>query len=242
MFSQYHRYGFSSITPEVLRRFAAFCYKPGMVQVKICGLSDAGSVKAACDAGADFTGFVFYTRSPRYVSPGQAAQLIALVPNGIGKVGLFVDASDDAIAGVIDESAIDHLQLHGQETPDRVGAIRARFGLPVIKAVGIAGPSDIDTAMRYETLADMLLFDAKPPATASALPGGNGLVFDWNLIAAHGWTKPWMLSGGLNAENLSDAVRISGAKLVDVSSGVESAPGVKHIEKIRGFIKAAKRL
>lgn len=213
-----------------------------MIQVKICGLSDAGSVKAACDAGADFTGFVFYARSPRYVSPERAAQLTVMVPNGIGKVGLFVDASDDAIAEAIDASAIDHLQLHGQETPDRVGAIRARFGLPVIKAVGIAGPADIDKAMQYEPLADMLLFDAKPPVDASALPGGNGLVFDWNVIAAQGWTRPWMLSGGLNAGNLHDAVRISGAKMVDVSSGVESAPGVKDMEKIRGFIKAAKRL
>lgn len=213
-----------------------------MIKVKICGLSDAGSVAAASEAGADYLGFVFYSASPRYVSFKQAAQLSALIPRGAGKVGVFVDAGDSAIAEAIDSGAIDYLQLHGNESPDRVAAIRARFGLPVIKAIGVAGTGDMDRAAEYDPVADMLLFDAKPPAINPAMPGGNGLIFDWNLIAGHRWISPWILSGGLNAQNLAGAVRTSGARIVDVSSGVESATGIKDAKKIRGFIEAAKRL
>lgn len=213
-----------------------------MVKVKICGLSDAAAVAAAVAAGADYIGFVFYARSPRYVSGAQAGLLARGVPARVGRVGLFVDAGDAEIAGPVRAGVVDHLQLHGQETPERVAEIRALFGLPVIKAAPIAGPEDIPAAAGFEAAADMLLFDAKPPASANALPGGNGQVFDWELIAGHVWRRPWMLSGGLNAQNLADAVRISGAGIVDVSSGVERRPGIKDCGKIRAFVEAGKLL
>lgn len=213
-----------------------------MVKVKICGLSDAAAVAAAVAAGADYLGFVFYARSPRYVSAAQAALLARGVPARVGRVGLFVDAGDAEIAGPVRAGAIDHLQLHGQETPERVAEIRALFGLPVIKAVPIAAPEDMAVAAGFEAAADMLLFDAKPPASENTLPGGNGQVFDWELITGHVWRRPWMLSGGLNVRNLADAVRISGAGIVDVSSGVERAPGIKDAEKIRAFVEAGKLL
>ncbi len=213
-----------------------------MIKVKICGLSSPEAVQAAVAAGADFVGFVFFARSPRAVTALQAASLARGVPAGIAKVGLFVDADDAAIADVLAHAGLDYLQLHGAETVERVAQIRARFGLPVIKAVAIAGSADIARAHSYEAVSDILLFDAKPPQTKDALPGGNGLVFDWTLIADQTWTRPWMLSGGLDAGNLAEAVRISGAKMLDVSSGVESAPGIKDVVKIRGFVEAAKHL
>lgn len=213
-----------------------------MIKVKICGLSSPETVQAAIDAGADFVGFVFYPRSPRAVTPAQAAQLARAVPASVKKVGLFVDADDAAIASVLDQVKLDYLQLHGDETPERVAQIRARFGVPLLKAIAISEPANIDRARSYEAVCDMLLFDARPPRTADALPGGNGLVFDWTLIAGHVWARPWMLSGGLDVQNLAEAVRISGAMMVDVSSGVESAPGVKEPEKIRAFVAAAKNL
>ena len=213
-----------------------------MIKVKICGLSSPETVQAAVGAGAQFVGFVFFARSPRAVTGAQAAILARGVPAGVAKVGLFVDADDVAIADVLAQAGLDYLQLHGAETPERVGQIRARFGVPVIKAAAIAGSADIDRARTYEAVSDMLLFDAKPPQTKDALPGGNGLVFDWTLIAGQTWTRPWMLSGGLDAGNLGEAVRISGAKMIDVSSGVESQPGIKDVVKIRGFVEAAKRL
>jgi phosphoribosylanthranilate isomerase len=220
----------------------AFCYNASMIKVKICGLSSPETVRAAIGVGADFVGFVFFARSPRAVTAAQAAVLARGVPAGIAKVGLLVDADDVAIADVLAQVTLDYLQLHGAETPERVGQIRARFGVPVIKAVAIAGSADIDRARSYEPVSDILLFDAKPPQTKDALPGGNGLVFDWTLIAGQTWTRPWMLSGGLDAGNLGEAVRISGAKMLDVSSGVESQPGIKDVVKIRGFVEAAKRL
>ncbi|MFZ5932422.1 MAG: phosphoribosylanthranilate isomerase [Pseudomonadota bacterium] len=213
-----------------------------MIKVKICGLSSPETVRAAIGAGADFVGFVFFARSPRAVTAAQAAILARGVPAGIAKVGLFADADDAAIADVLAQVTLDYLQLHGAETVERVGQIRARFGVPVIKAVSVAQHEDIDRARRYEAVSDMLLFDAKPPQTKDALPGGNGLVFDWTLIAGQTWTRPWMLSGGLDAGNLGEAVRISGAKMIDVSSGVENQPGIKDVVKIRGFVEAAKRL
>lgn len=220
----------------------AFCYNASMIKVKICGLSSPETVRAAIGAGADYVGFVFFARSPRAVTAAQAAILARGVPAGIAKVGLFVDADDAAIADVLAQVTLDYLQLHGAETVERVGQIRARFGVPVIKAIAIAGDADIARARTYEAVSDMLLFDAKPPPAMDALPGGNGLVFDWTLIAGQKWARPWMLSGGLDAENISEAVRICGASMLDVSSGVESAPGVKDISKIRSFVKTAKHL
>ncbi len=210
-----------------------------MIKVKICGLSSPESVAAAVDAGADYVGFVFYARSPRHVTAVQASHLARGVPEGVAKVGLFVDAGDAAIADVLAVVRLDYLQLHGSETPERVGQIRARFGLPVLKAIAISGQEDILRAENYAQVTDIFLFDASPPRTANALPGGNGLVFDWTLIAGHEWSRPWMLSGGLNAGNLAAAVRISGAKMIDVSSGVETAPGIKDSAKIRAFVETA---
>ncbi|HEX3953803.1 MAG TPA: phosphoribosylanthranilate isomerase [Stellaceae bacterium] len=207
---------------------------------KICGLSSEAAVAAAVEGGAAYIGFVFYPPSPRAVMPPRAGALCASVPPGIRLVGLFVDADDAAIGAVLDAAPIDLLQFHGRETPARIAEVKARFQRPVMKAIAVADPEDVKVAARYEEIADMLLFDAKPPRRADALPGGNGLVFDWQLIAGHRWRLPWMLSGGLTAALLPEAVRISGAGAVDVSSGVERRPGDKDPDKIRDFLAAAR--
>jgi phosphoribosylanthranilate isomerase len=211
------------------------------VAAKICGISTEEAVAVAAAGGASYVGFVFYPPSPRAVNATRAAQLCAAVP-GVRRVGLFVDADDPTIAAVLDRAPLDLLQFHGDETPERVAEAKARFRLPVMKAVAIAGPEDVAAASRYEEVADMLLFDAKPPRRADALPGGNGLAFDWQLIAGREWKLPWMLSGGLNAALLPEAVRISGAGAVDVSSGVEHRPGHKDPDKIREFLAVARSL
>jgi phosphoribosylanthranilate isomerase len=212
------------------------------VAAKICGLSTEAAVAAAVVGGAAYLGFVFYPPSPRAVTAGEAARLCAAVPTAIARVGLFVDADDDAIRAVLAEAPIDILQFHGHETPDRIADAKLRFARPVMKAVAIAAPKDVLGATRYEEVADLLLFDAKPPRRPNALPGGNGLAFDWGLIAGRSWRREWMLSGGLTAELLPEAVRISGAVSVDVSSGVESRPGEKDPDKIRAFLAAARAL
>jgi phosphoribosylanthranilate isomerase len=212
------------------------------IAVKICGLSSETAIAAAVEGGAAWVGFVFYPPSPRAVSPERAAALCAAVPAGVRRVGLFVDADDAAIGAALAVAPLDMLQFHGHESPRRVAEARAQFGLPVIKAVAIAAPEDALYAARYEAAADMLLFDAKPPRRAEALPGGNGLVFDWHLIAGRQWRLPWMLSGGLHADILPEATRISGAEAVDVSSGVERAPGDKDPDKIAAFLRVARNL
>jgi phosphoribosylanthranilate isomerase len=212
------------------------------VAAKICGLSTEAAVAAAVAEGAAFLGFVFYPPSPRAVAAEKAAELCAGVPRGVVRVGLFVDADDDAIRAVLAAAPIDILQCHGNESPARVADAKGRFARPIMKAVSIAGPEDVAASARYEDVADLLLFDAKPPRRPDALPGGNGLAFDWELIAGRSWRRPWMLSGGLSAELLPEAVRISGAAIVDVSSGVESRPGVKDLGKIRAFMAAARAL
>ena len=212
------------------------------IDTKICGLASETAVAAAVAGGAAYLGFNFYRPSPRSVSPERAAALGAAVPAGVRRVGLFVDAADEAIQAVLNAAPIDILQFHGQESPERVAEARHRFGLPVMKAIAVAGPEDVLAAYRYEDAADMLLFDAKPPCRAGALPGGNGLAFDWQLIAGRKWRRPWMLSGGLTAELLAEAVRISGATAVDVSSGVERRPGDKDPDKIREFLAVARSL
>jgi phosphoribosylanthranilate isomerase len=212
------------------------------VAAKICGLSAEEAVSAAVAGGAAYLGFVFYPPSPRAVTPREAARLCAPVPSGVARVGLFVDADDALIEAALALAPLDILQFHGSETPERVGEVRLRFGVPVMKAVAIAGPQDVLGAARYEDIADLLLFDAKPPRRPDALPGGNGLAFDWGLIADRSWRRPWMLSGGLTAELLPEAVRVSGATVVDVSSGVESRPGVKDPKKIGAFLAAARAL
>jgi phosphoribosylanthranilate isomerase len=212
------------------------------VAAKICGLSTEETVTAAVIGGASYIGFVFYPPSPRAVTPQRAARLCAAVPEGIVRVGSFVDADDAAIDIVLAKAPIDILQFHGGESPDRVAESKLRFGRPVMKAVSIAKPQDMLDATLYEEVADLLLFDAKPPRRPNALPGGNGLAFDWRLIAGRSWRRPWMLSGGLTAELLPEAVRISGAAMVDVSSGVESRPGEKDVDKIRAFLAVARAL
>lgn len=212
------------------------------VAVKICGLSSEAAVAEAVEGGAAYVGFVFYPPSPRAVAPARAAELCRAVPPGVQRVGLFVDAADETIRAVLDAAPIDMLQFHGRETPDRVADAKIRFRRPVIKALSIAAEADVLAAERYEPDADMLLFDAKPPSRIDALPGGNGLAFDWRLIAGRKWRRPWMLSGGLTAELLPEAVRISGAISVDVSTGVERAPGDKDTGKIREFLHVASRL
>jgi phosphoribosylanthranilate isomerase len=211
------------------------------VAAKICGISSDAAVAAAVDGGAAYLGFVFYPPSPRVVTPERAAQLCAAVSAGVARVGLFVDADDEMIAAVLDAVPIDILQFHGDESPRRVAEAKVRFGRRVMKAVAIAGPGDLRSAANYEDVADLLLFDAKPPRP-DALPGGNGLAFDWRLIAGREWRLPWMLSGGLTAELLPEAVRISGAACIDVSSGVETRPGEKDPDKIRAFLAAAQAL
>jgi phosphoribosylanthranilate isomerase len=212
------------------------------VAAKICGLSSEAAVAAAVAGGAAYVGFVFYAPSPRSVTPARAGELCTAVPLVVKRVGLFVDAADAAIAAVLDAAPLDILQFHGAETPERVAEAKRRFGRKVMKAISVASAEDVAAASRYEDCADMLLFDAKPPRRADALPGGNGLVFDWQLIAGREWRLPWMLSGGLTAALLPEAVRISGAKAVDVSSGVERRPGDKDPDKIRAFLEVARAL
>jgi phosphoribosylanthranilate isomerase len=209
------------------------------IAVKICGLSTAAAVEAAVAGGARWVGFNFYPPSPRAVTPQQAAALCALVPPQVRRVGLFVDADAAAIDAALAAAPLELLQFHGRESAERVAEARVRFGREVIKAVPLAGPEDIAAAGRYEDVADLLLFDAKPPRRADALPGGNGLAFDWSLLVGTQWRRPWMLSGGLNVALLPEAVRISGSAAVDVSSGVETRPGMKNIAKIREFLAVA---
>ena len=214
-----------------------------MVEVKICGLNDGASVVAAGAAGARFAGFVFYPPSPRSLKPEAAGALARLLPQRVQRVGLFVDADDATLAATLAQVPLDLLQLHGHETPVRVAEIKAHFALPVMKAIAVGGAADIDAAAEYLNVADWLLFDARPPRDMKgALPGGNALSFDWRLIAGRSWSRPWMLSGGLSAGNLAEAVRVSGAAVVDVSSGVEDRPGVKNPDRIRAFLDAARAL
>ena len=211
------------------------------IQVKICGLTTPGAVAAAASGGARFVGFVFFPPSPRSLAPAAAGALTAAVPAGITRVGLSVDAEDAFLEEILAHADLDMLQLHGHEPPARVRDIRRRFGLPVMKAVSIAEEEDLETAKTYEDAADWLLFDAKPPRGATR-PGGNALPFDWTLAARSSWRLPWMLAGGLDAANVAEAVRLSGAAAVDVSSGVEDAPGVKNLERIAGFLRVARQL
>lgn len=209
------------------------------VRVKICGVTRPQDVVASAAAGVAYLGFNFFPASPRYVSPEAARALAIEVPEGIMKVGLVVDADDARLDEITREVPLDMIQLHGSEAPDRVSEVKARYGLPVMKVIGIAEAADVDQIAAYEQVADQILIDAKPPK-GSALPGGNGLTFDWRLLADRKyWTKPWMLAGGLTPENVAEAVRLTGARQVDVSSGVESAPGVKDGAAIAAFAAAA---
>lgn len=208
------------------------------IRVKICGLTAAADVSAAIEAGAAYVGFVFFGKSPRNVSLAQARTLALSVPPGVAKVALTVDADDATLDALTDQVPLDFLQLHGHESPARVAEVKTRYGLPVIKAIGIAEAADLAQIDVYGGAADQLLIDAKPPPGATR-PGGNALAFDWGLIAGRDWPLPWLLAGGLNPDNVSEAVARTGARQVDVSSGVEVAPGVKDADLIRAFIDNA---
>lgn len=208
---------------------------------KICGLTDAAAVEAAVTHGADMVGFVFYPSSPRNVSAEQAETLLHDVPSGIDRVGLFVDPETDFLDQILGKARLDLLQLHGDETPERCRAISVYFGLPIIKAIKVSTKTDLKAAKDYEDAVDWLMFDARSSADG-ALPGGNGKAFDWTLLKGAEFKRPWLLAGGLTPDNLSQAVQQSGARAVDVSSGVENAPGKKDPAKIRAFLDAARRL
>lgn len=212
------------------------------VEVKICGLSEPQSLAAAIAGGASFVGFVFYPPSPRDLTIERAAELARSVPAGIVRVAVTVDASDDFLARLLDKAPLEMLQLHGKETPERVQAIRDRFRVRVMKAIPVASDSDPDAAKRYLGIVDWLMFDAKPPKDDGALPGGNARSFDWRILSGRRWPVPWMLSGGLDPDNLAEAASVTRAPALDVSSGVESAPGVKDPAKIRLFLARAKSL
>lgn len=208
---------------------------------KICGITDPVALETALEFEADMLGFVFFPPSPRNLSLEAAVTLLDQVPSGTDRVGLFVDPSNDQLDAILGKARLDLLQLHGDETPERCRAITIYFGLPLIKAIKVSGPEDIEQARAYEDIVDWLLFDARPPKGATR-PGGNGQAFDWDMLKGQSFKRPWLLSGGLTPDNLEEAVRRSGASAVDVSSGVESAPGKKDPAKIRAFLDTAFRL
>ena len=209
------------------------------VHAKLCGLNTAEAMAVALDGGAAWVGLMFFPPSPRFVSLEAAALLSAQAGGQAERVGVFVNPEDALLQETLAEVGLDAIQLHGKEEPARVAAIKALTGLPVWKACSIAVAADIENSRRYERVADALLFDAKPPK-GSVLPGGNAVSFDWRLLADTRWQCPWLLSGGLHAGNVADAVRLTGAAAVDVSSGIESAPGVKDPARIDAFLDAVR--
>ncbi|MBK1665823.1 phosphoribosylanthranilate isomerase [Rhodospirillum rubrum] len=211
--------------------------------IKICGLTDEDGVDAAVEAGVDMIGFVFFDPSPRDLDPARAAELLDGVPHaeegGPLRVGLFVDADDATLEAVFAGVRLDVLQFHGEESPERVEWARLEYGLPVIKALPIASAADLERAALYAEVADYLLFDARPPAGADR-PGGHAQTFDWSLLAGFSAPVPWLLAGGLTPENVAEAIRVSGATAVDVSSGVETVRGIKDPERVGAFVKAVR--
>lgn len=209
------------------------------VSVKICGLATVDDVRACADAGANYMGLVFFEKSPRNITIPAARELALAAPLGLAKVALVVNPSDAELDAITASVPLDMVQLHGRETPERVAEVKARYGLPVMKAVGIADEDDLPKLESYFGVADQILVDAKPPK-GGELPGGNGLSFDWRLIAGRRWPCPWMLAGGLTPENVAEAVKMTGAKQVDVSSGVEDAPGQKNAKLIQKFVQSSR--
>jgi phosphoribosylanthranilate isomerase len=210
------------------------------IQVKICGINSTESADAAARAKADFVGMIFYSKSPRHVDFDQASALSSRLRGGPRLVAVFANADDSTIAEAVASAQPDYLQLHGHETPERAAQIAANFGLPLIKALPVAGGADLSAARHFEDIADFILFDAKAPTHAER-PGGHGISFDWKLLAGIDLRLPWFLAGGLTAENVGRALRASGATMVDTSSGVETAPGRKSPEKIAEFVTAVRR-
>jgi phosphoribosylanthranilate isomerase len=206
------------------------------LEVKICGITDAPGLKAAVEGGAQYVGFVFYPPSRNVIKPDEAAKLAAMVPPLVTKTGLFVDAGDDELRDTAKRVPLDLIQLHGKETPQRAAEVRTLTGLPVMIAIRVTGAADLARVLAYEAVVDKILFDSRMGAEASGGP------IDWPLLKSRTFRKPWLLAGGLTAQNLADAVRASGATAVDVSSGVEDEPGRKSVEKIREFLNVAKNL
>ena len=207
------------------------------LDIKICGLSTADTIKAALNGGASHVGFIHFAKSPRHLTPDTLAELSPLLPPSVKKVGVTVDPDDMTIDALVRSGGLQVLQLHGKEPPERVAQLRQRTGLEVWKVISVKTAADLAAGAAYVGAADMLLYDAKTPEGA-ALPGGMGQRFDWTLLANHRTPLPWGLSGGLDAGNVAEAIRMTGASLIDVSSGVESAPGVKDVDKIAAFCKA----
>ena len=213
------------------------------VTAKICGINDARAMTAAVEGGASHVGLVFYPPSPRAVTPDEAAGLAAIADGRAVRTGLFVDPDDRLVDEVLSRVPLDLIQLHGGESPERVRALGRRTGRPIMKAIRVGCAADVDGAKDYLDAADWLMFDALPPKEmTSALPGGNAVAFDWGLLSGRAWPLPWMLAGGINLGNLAEAVRLSGARVVDTSSGVEDAPGRKSPSKIEAFLAAVAEL
>ena len=210
------------------------------VQVKICGISTDAGLDAAAEAGAAYVGFVFFPKSPRNIPPEDAQSLAERASGRLKRVALTVDASDSALDRIVEVVPVDMIQLHGKETPGRVAEVRRRCGLPVMKAISIRREEDLEQVAPYSDVSDQLLVDAKP-TEGDTRPGGLGVPFDWQLIADFDWPIPWMLAGGLNSGNVAEAMRLTKAERVDVSTGVEVAPGRKSAEKIRQFVAAARK-
>lgn len=211
------------------------------MDIKICGLSDEAMLSVAIDAGATHVGLNFYPPSPRSITPGEARELGIVVPPEVAKVALVVDADDSLLEEIVHCLQPDLIQLHGSETPERTEAIRRAFATPVMKVIKVASNEDIVAAESFEGIADRIMFDAKAPKDMKeALPGGNGVAFDWSLLEGRAASSTWMLAGGLTVDNVGDAIRATGAPGVDTASGVEDSPGVKNAEKIRAFVAAAK--
>jgi len=209
------------------------------MDVKICGLKTPEAIEAAAASGASHIGLNFFPPSPRAVTPEAAKELVRHVPERVKIVALVVDADDALLDAIWTNVHPDIFQLHGKETPDRVREIKQRYGAQVMKAIRVADAEDVRAAEAYDGIADFILFDAKPPKDKDKLPGGNGLIFDWTALKGYRGRTPWMLAGGLDAENVAEAIRMTGAKAVDTASGAEDAQGVKNPDKIRAFVSAA---
>ena len=208
------------------------------VRVKICGITSQQLMRDVGNAGAQYAGLVFFEKSPRNLSLDKARSIALEAPTGLAKVALVVNPSDRFLDSLTTTVPLDMIQLHGSETPQRVSEIKQKTGLPVMKAIGVAEQDDLKKLDVYATVADQLMVDAKP-AKDAILPGGNGSAFDWSLLQGRRWTGPWMLAGGLNPENVAQAIAITGAQQIDVSSGVEIRPGEKDKQKINAFVRAA---
>jgi len=212
---------------------------PDDIRIKMCGLTRREDIAAAVAAGTHYIGLNFFPRSPRFLELDAAREIAQAVPEGVAKVSLTVNEGNDVLDALTARVPLDMLQLHGSESPERVAEVKARYGLPVMKVIGISGPDDLPQLDAYGRVADQILVDAKPPKGATR-PGGNAVTFDWSLIAGRRWPVPWMLAGGLTPGNVADAIRATGAKQVDVASGIESAPGIKDAARMQAFVDAAR--